>query len=69
MSEIPAIEEINFANKTFSIRTNKEITAIQRRFIMPETKSRIINIQQQPRQYTPFCTPIRKAPLLPSFQY
>jgi hypothetical protein len=48
ISAMPAIREITFAEKNFSIRTNRLIMAIQSIFIMPETKRSNIKIQQHP---------------------
>src|ERR1700693_4604977 len=46
----------------FSSRTKMAIAAIHSRFITPPTKSSPIRIQQQPTQYSPSLSPIRKEP-------
>ena len=43
---------------TFSARTNAARAAIHTRFITPSTNSKVISIQQQPRQYLPCTRPI-----------
>lgn len=53
----------------FSNITNKAMAPIQVRFIKPLTNNSVISMQQQPRQKTPWRTPVRTGPSEPGRQW